>query len=98
MHDCAYAYVVECEWDGEKASANLRKHGVDFADAATVLHDEMAITIQDDSGQEPRSVTVGASATGAVLVLVYTWRRDRVRLISARPATKRERGQYEEKR
>ena len=45
------------EWDPRKAAANLKKHGVDFADAVTVLHDEQAITIRDDEGGEERYVT-----------------------------------------
>jgi uncharacterized DUF497 family protein len=87
---------VEFEWDPRKAVANLRKHGVDFADAGTVLHDEQAITIPDEgSDEEDRFVTLGMDALGRVLVLVYTWREDRPRLISARKATPRERRQYE---
>jgi len=46
---------VEVEWDAEKARLNLQKHGVDFADAATALHDDMAITIPDDDPDEQRS-------------------------------------------
>jgi uncharacterized DUF497 family protein len=88
---------VEVEWDAEKARGNRRKHGVDFADAATALHDEMAITTPDDEPDEHRFVTVGADALGRV-VIVYTWRGPRVRLISARRATRRERRQYEGKR
>jgi uncharacterized protein len=87
------------EWDEEKAEANAQKHGVDFADAATVLSDEMAITIPDPGAdEEQRFVTVGGDATGEVLVVVYTWRGDRVRLISARRATRFERRAYEGKR
>ena len=80
------------EWDGHKAESNLRKHGVDFADAATVLLDHMALTIRDDSADdEERFVTLGADALGRCLVVVYTWRQGVVRLISARKATSRER-------
>lgn len=87
---------MEFEWDPRKAIANLRKHGVDFADAGTVLHDEQAITIPDESSEgEDRFVTLGMDALGRVLVVVYTWREDRPRLISARKATPRERRQYE---
>ena len=51
------------EWDGQKAASNLRSHGVDFADAATVLSDDMAITIMDDSEEhEERHVTLGMDA------------------------------------
>ena len=89
---------VEVEWDPEKARLNLQKHGVDFADAGTAFHDEMAITIPDDDPDEERFVTLAADALGRLLVIVYTWRGPRVRLISARPATRRERSQYEGKR
>jgi uncharacterized DUF497 family protein len=86
------------EWDPDKAAANLRKHRVDFADAATVLEDEAALTISDDDFDEERFVTLGKDALGRVLVVVYTWRADEVRLISARTATPTERRQYESKR
>ncbi len=92
-------WPVEFEWDLRKATANLHKHGVDFADAGTVLHDEQAITIPDESpDEEDRFVTLGMDALGRVLVVVYTWRKDRARLISARKATPRERRQYEGER
>ena len=84
----------DVEWDPPKAAANLKKHGVDFADAATVLHDEQAITVREDEGEEERYVTIGMDAVGNVLVVVYTWRGDRPRLISARTATSQEREQY----
>jgi len=50
--------VDNAEWDSQKAAANLKKHGVDFADAATVLHDEQAITVRGDKGDEERYVTI----------------------------------------
>ena len=87
---------MEFDWDPRKAIANRRKHGVDFADAGTVLHDEHAITISDNSSdEEDRFVTLGMDALGRVLVVVYTWREDLPRLISARRATRREQRQYE---
>jgi len=86
------------EWDEDKAAANLRKHGVDFADAATVLEDEAALTMPDDHPEEDRWVTLGMDALGRVLVVVYTWREDEPRLISARKASRTERRQYESKR
>jgi uncharacterized DUF497 family protein len=90
---------VELEWDAEKAASNLRNHGVDFADAATVLFDDMAITIMDDSeDDEERHATLGLDALGRCLVVVYTWRGEKARLISARKATKSERQRYESKR
>jgi uncharacterized protein len=84
------------EWDRGKAAANRSKHGIDFADAVTVFSDELARTIDELSADEPRFVTMGASATGQILVVVYTWREDRIRVISARAATPRERRAYEE--
>lgn len=72
------------EWDPEKAAENLRKHGVDFADVVTVLDDEMALTRSEESPGEDRSVTVGVDALGRLLVVVYTWRGEEVRVISAR--------------
>jgi uncharacterized DUF497 family protein len=86
------------EWDEEKAAANLRKHGVDFADAATVLSDDFALTVLDDDPEEDRWLTLGVDALGRLLVVAYTWRDDTVRLISARKATASERRQYESKR
>ena len=88
---------MKVEWNSRKAVANLRKHGVDFADAATVLCDELALTIADDESEERRFITVGMDALGRVLLVVYTWRGERPRLISARKATPRERRQYEAK-
>lgn len=90
---------MEVEWDANKAASNLRNHGVDFADAASVLLDDMALTILDDSvDEEDRFVTLGMDALGRLLVVVYTWREDILRLISARPATTGERRRYESKR
>ncbi len=89
---------MEFEWDPRKAATNLRKHGVDFADAATVLYDELAVTVPDDDPDEDRCVTMGMDAPGRVLVVVYIWRGERARLISARHATGPERRWYEEGR
>ena len=86
---------MEFEWDGRKAASNLNKHGVDFADAVTVLDDEIAITVRDEGSGEDRYVTIGMDAIGQLLVVVYAWRGERVRIISARKATPRERKSYE---
>ena len=86
---------MELEWDSRKAAANLSKHGVDFADAATVVYDDQAITIPEERSGEERFVTIGMDALGRILVVVYTWRDERLRLISATKATPRERRQYE---
>ena len=64
----------DLEWDSRKAAANLKKHGVDFADAATILNDDNAITIRADQAGEERYVTIGMDALARVLVVVYTWR------------------------
>ena len=87
---------MEFEWDPRKSAANLRKHGVAFSDAVTVLSsDDRAITIFDEAvGDEERYITIGADAPGRVLVVVYTLRGSKVRIISARRANKRERGEY----
>jgi len=85
---------MEFEWDVPKAAVNARKHGVDFADAVSVLYDEFAITVPDDHADEERFATVGMDGLGRILVVVYTWRKDRIRLISARKATPRERRIY----
>jgi len=88
---------VTYEWDPAKARANLAKHGISFADAVAVLEDERAITIQDPfSEEETRWITLGTDALGRILAVVYTWRGENVRLISARRATRSERKQYEE--
>ncbi len=85
-------------WDPEKAAANWKKHGVDFADAATALEDEHALTVEDNDEDEQRFATLAQDALGRVLVVVYTWRGDEPRLISARRAGPRERRQYERTR
>ena len=85
------------EWDPAKAKANLRKHGIRFADAVTALEDDLALTVRDpDSTDEERWITVGMDGLGRLLALVFTWRADMIRIIFARRATPRERRQYEE--
>jgi uncharacterized protein len=91
---------VSLEWDPAKAEANLRRHGVSFAEAATVLSDDFALTREDpDVLGEQRFVSLGMSATGAVLVVVYTHREpDVYRLISSWKASRPQRTQYEKGR
>jgi len=85
------------EWDPGKAKANFAKHRVSFADAVTVLEDDLALTMPDlYADDEERWVTLGRDALGRLLVVIYTWRGDLVRRISARQATARELQQYEE--
>ena len=88
------------EWDPEKAEANLRAHGVSFAEAVTVLEDDFALTREDpDAVEEPRSVTLGLSNLANLLVVVYAYREpDIIRIISTWKANKRQRGQYEKGR
>jgi uncharacterized DUF497 family protein len=96
---CAYNTLVRYAWDPQKAATNLDKHGIDFADAVAVLEDPSALTLRaDDEAGEERLVTAGVDFLGRVLVVVYTHRRDSIRLISARPASKAERRVYERKR
>lgn len=91
---------MDITWDPQKAAANLSTHGVGFSEAATVLTDDQALTREDpDSVGEQRFVTVGMSATGALLVVVYTHREpDIYRLISAWKANKPQRKLYEKSR
>jgi uncharacterized protein len=84
------------QWDTDKAAINLRKHGIDFADAVSVFSDDLAITISDDRFDEERFIAIGLDAMARILVVVYTLRGEEIRLISARPATRQERRQYEE--
>lgn len=86
---------MEYEWDEDKAASNQSKHRIDFADAVSVFADDAAITIVDEHPDEERFVTIGMDAFGRILVVVYTWREQRIRLISARKATRHERKQYE---
>ena len=78
----------------QKALSNLKKHGIDFADAISVLEDERAVTIPDDHPDEERFVTIGMDALGRILVVIFTWRQNRIRIISARKATVKEINQY----
>lgn len=91
---------MEIDWDPVKAEANLKRHGVRFSEAATVLEDELAISREDpDSVGEQRFVTLGLSGAGNLLVVVYTDREpDIVRIISAWKANQRQRLQYEKGR
>ncbi len=84
-------------WDPVKARTNLAKHGIRFSDAEFVLFDPRAITCEDRTVEgEERFVSVGLDPFDRVVVVVYSCRGEDLRLISARPATRRERRQYEE--
>jgi len=84
------------QYDPDKAAANLRKHGVSFADAEGVFEDPLAITVEDiDAQGERRFVAIGIGSAGELLVVVYSERGGEYRLISARRPTRKERNQYE---
>ena len=85
-------------WDEAKAAANLKRHRVDFREAATVFGDALSTTFPDTdhSVGERRFLTIGASAFGRVLVVAHTEVGDTIRIISARTATPHERKFYEE--
>jgi uncharacterized DUF497 family protein len=89
---------MDFEWDDAKAEANRRKHGVAFAEAMTALGDPLALTgyDPDHSDEEDRYITMGLSAAGRLLVVSHTDRGDKVRIISARKASRRERKDYED--
>jgi len=86
---------VDYEWDPAKAKANFSKHGIHLADAASVLEDDLALTIRDPySEEEERWITLGMDSLGRLLVVIYIWRGERIRLVSARSATPHESRQY----
>ena len=83
--------------DPAKATSNLKKHGVSFADAEGVLQDPLAVTVEDpDAEGEQRFISIGLGSAGELLVVVWTERDDECRVFSARRATRKERKQYED--
>ena len=86
------------EWDQTKAERNLGKHGVSFDEAASAFEDPLYLDFFDPehSEEEHRYIRVGCSAQGRILLISYTERQGMLRLISARPATRKERQAYEE--
>lgn len=95
----ASEFDLDFEWDEDKAAFNLKKHKVSFEEAKTVFADPFAITINDPkhSVDEHRLVDTGRSADGKILVVSYTERERKIRLISCRKAAKTERKIYEER-
>ena len=83
------------EWDELKAIDNKSKHGISFADTFAVFDDPNAVTLEDFRKDEQRYVTIGMDAFGRILVVVYTWREENIRIISARKAVRYEVRQYE---
>jgi uncharacterized DUF497 family protein len=89
---------MEFEWDPRKDAANQRKHAVGFREATTVFGDPLATTFPDSEHSivEQRFLTIGASVSDRLLVVVHTEHEETIRIVSARPATPRERRFYEE--
>ena len=89
---------IPFEWDEEKAESNLKKHKVGFEEAKSVFGDPFSITIDDPdhSSEEQRYIDIGKSASDKLLVVVYTERGSKIRIISCRKATLTERRIYEE--
>lgn len=89
---------MEFEWDNNKAITNLQKHGISFSEAATAFGDPLSTTFPDPdhSINERRFITIGLSTGGKIIILSHTDRGDRIRIISARKATRKERRFYEE--
>lgn len=88
---------MQFEWDKEKAASNFKKHGVSFEEAETVWNDYFYIDLYDDehSVEENRFLIVGESEEKRLLIVSYTERENRVRIISARELTPKERKDYE---
>lgn len=86
------------EWDSTKATKNVKIHGVSFDEASTAFRDTLSLTIYDSlhSNEEERQILIGNSYKNRLLVVVHTERGDKIRIISARKATKNEKKQYEE--
>lgn len=86
---------MDIRWDAAKAASNIVKHGISFADVEPVFYDEFALSMADPfSTGEDRFVVVGADALGRVLTVLYTYRKDSIRIIFARRATRTERNEY----
>lgn len=95
-----YSGIVSFEWDPNKAAANVRKHGVQFSEALGVFSDDNAITVNDGESDpdEQRFVTLGMGIKGRVLVVVYCYSGENIRIISTRTAGRPERERYEAQR
>lgn len=91
--------ALQFAWDERKAATNQRKHGISFADAATAFADPLSVTIPDPdhSEDEERFILIGQTRTVHIVVVAHIERGDVIRIISARPATRRERSIYEER-
>ena len=85
---------MEFEWDPAKSRENLRVHGIDFADAVGVFENPYLSWEDPDAEGEQRHIALGMDVLGRLLVVVYTYRQGKIRLISARKANKKEGKQY----
>ena len=90
--------TTQFEWDRKKSESNFRKHGISFYEAQTVFIDEFSISNPDPdhSEDEERYILIGKSNKNRILIIAYTERRDKIRLINARKATRSEQKKYEE--
>ena len=86
---------MDIEWDKTKAIANEKKHKISFADAAAVLNDPLSLVTEDNSQGEQQFQVIGEDARGRVLAVIFTYRGDNHRIISARMTEKWERKLYE---
>ncbi|WGV23811.1 BrnT family toxin [Halotia branconii] len=89
---------MEFEWNPDKATLNFEKHGVSFQEAATVFNDPLSVTFTDPDHSigESRYVIIGLSRFGQLLVVAHTDREEKIRIISARKATRQEKRFYEQ--
>jgi len=89
---------MKFEWNLDKAESNYRKHGVSFEEAATIFNDSLSVTFPDPDHSigESRYVIIGVSRFGQLLIVAHTNQGEKIRIISARKATRQERRFYEQ--
>ena len=89
---------LQFEWDPEKAKANLKKHNIGFEEASTIFEDPQFISFLDEehSAEEERQITIGLSNKTRLLMAAHTQRKQHIRIVSARKATKNEEKFYNE--
>jgi hypothetical protein len=96
---CILKTLVEFEWDDAKEAPNVRRHGVDFAEASSTFYDPLALLLSDEyhSDEEQRFIVLGMSRRDRLLVTVFAEHREAFRIISSRRATPREVRAHEER-
>ncbi len=89
---------MKFEWDVSKAAINSAKHNVSFEEAKTVFNNSLAVIFADEahSKDESRELIIGHSQRGRLMLIAFTERQDRIRIISARLVTRQEREDYEQ--